>query len=131
MSRKGYARLAEDMVRNACTFTSIIFFFLWFVFFCYYLQKKKTGISNISRDELWCKAHTKKNGDPPNSVVADYIVSFYILLRYECRYLFKTHMYLTSRDQYFCDSVIYQLIYIFCGQYFTTNIKYIELNIEG
>jgi len=40
----------------------------------YYLQKKESGISDISKDELWVRAHIKKNGDPPYSVAADCIV---------------------------------------------------------
>lgn len=96
---------------------NIFFFPLVLPSYHCYLQKNESGISNITRDELWCKAHTKKNGDPPNSVVADCIVSFLFIIKYFAGSIFTTiafSMLLVRFSFSCCNKVVYSY-FLFLG----------------
>lgn len=48
-----------------------------------FLQKKEKSTSTITRDELWCKGHTRKDGKPPNSIAAECIVRISSNIQYQ------------------------------------------------
>ena len=79
-SRKGYARLAEEMVK----FVTILQFCIRIVYVVslyksHFVEKGSLDPTSITKVALWTKAHRKKDGTPVNSEVAEILVKLQIL----------------------------------------------------
>lgn len=93
-SRKGMARLTEDMVRNyfgfkivdlACFIYSVLINVKYILNLIFFLMQKMQSDdpSSICRSKVWIKSRIRKNGEPVNKDVADVIVRvFDYLLSY-------------------------------------------------
>ena len=78
-SRRGMARLTEDLVRNIFDLLPMVNSFVN-VMFPLMQKEKSSSPSSISRSDVWIKSHTRKNGEPVNPHVANTIVSAMLFL---------------------------------------------------